>query len=77
MTEPEPPPKKTWREEPARAAMAFLLVFVLAMFVGVSVLAGLTAFEPRTSAMIVALPSAIAAAAFAAYGPTRRILSRW
>ena len=67
--------QKTWREEPMLATLAFLLVFSLSMFIGVSVLAGAAHLDPRAAAIDMLIPAVLISAAAAAFRPTRRFFS--
>ncbi len=48
MKEPRKPPE----QERLRGAVAFVLAFMLVMFLGVSVLVGAFDFDPRRSALL-------------------------
>lgn len=69
-------PRKTLWQEPLLGALAFIPVFTFAMLISVSVLVGAFEFDPRNAALLALPPTVILAFAAAAYGPTRRFLSR-
>ena len=70
MTEP----RKTLPQEPIIGAMAFVPAFLLAMFIGVSVLVGAFDFDPRRAALIALAPAFVLA--FAAAASSKCIVAR-
>ena len=68
-------PHRSLRQEPARGAFAFVVVFFLLMFVGVAVLVGAFDIDPRRSALLSLAPAIILGVAAAVIRPTRRFFA--
>ena len=70
------PDRKTWRDEPFRAVLAFVAVTLLSLFVIVAIWVGNADVDPRVALVRSLVPALLIGALGACWGPTRRIFSR-